>query len=80
MKNNDFKAINVLNYLINIQFPLKWAHIEVSMTKLDELYFEKIVYWDHNEPISCGAPMIWRYNYFSNIPTYRHKMEKSSTN
>ena len=37
MKNKDFKAILILNYLISIQFSLKRAQVEVSMIKLNKL-------------------------------------------
>ena len=30
MKNNDFKAIHVFNYLISIQLPLKITHIDIK--------------------------------------------------
>ena len=33
MKNNDFNAIHVFNYLISIQLPLKIAQVEVYMKK-----------------------------------------------
>ena len=38
LKNNDFKAIHVFNYLISIQSPLKQAQVDVSMIKSNKLY------------------------------------------
>ena len=38
MKNKDFKAIYVLNYLISIRLPLKKAQDEVFKTKYNKLY------------------------------------------
>ena len=47
MNNNDFKVICVFNFLISIQLPLKRAHIEVSMLKLNKVYIyigKKLIY------------------------------------